>query len=341
MFPQNDLDAIRESFTAVLEHYGINPSRDFRIPWRDDSKPSGHYSPESNLITDFGRNERYDVFAFVGRMDGLGGFKEQVERAAEIVGLQLGEEPAYNPNRIRATQARPKFEPPCDAGFGNMPLLPYAGMMADCLESEIAMTYLHGRGFCNVVVWESVLGFVPSSDAFRDSGIAFTLHEPNRPSGYIVIPFPADGSFCQVNYCMLRAIPGDRKPQHKEIRPSGVKSPLYREYLLSGGFDTVYVTEGLLDCIALEQLLGRPCVGLGGANFTKRMASVLHATRPELRPKKIILALDADEPGRKASEQITADLKQLGIAHGACNMPPGCKDPCDVLEQVQNGNHPR
>ena len=60
---EHDKAAMKVAMPVVLRYYGINPGRDFRIPWRDDdSKPSGHYSKESNLVTDFGRNQRCGSF---------------------------------------------------------------------------------------------------------------------------------------------------------------------------------------------------------------------------------------------------------------------------------------
>ena len=167
-----------------------------------------------------------------------------------------------------------------------------------------------------------------------DGTMLFNMPEPNTPKGYIVIPFPTDGTFCTVHYAMLRAIPGDKPPENKELRPKRYKSPLFREYLLSEGLPALYVTEGLLDAFSLEKMIGRPVMALGGTSMCRRVGRVLYYTVPELRPQKIVLALDADEPGRNAAAKIAADLDRIGIPHADMPMPDGCKDPNDMLMKL-------
>lgn len=330
-------DATKEAINArmpeVLRAYGIDPTRDFCAPWRDDRKPSCHFSPESGLVTDFGADERFDVFALVGRMEGLDRFPDQARRAAQLLGVEIDETDAHFPTRSNPKAERPRFEQPKKAGFRETPLLMFACLMGRCLATENASGYLHSRGFCSIDIFENVLGFAPRTDTIvdDDGSKLFTLYEPNTPRGYIVIPFFTDETCTTAHYAMLRPIPGEKPPVNKEVRPKGYVSPLYREYLASQGLSVLYVVEGLLDCIAFEKLTGRPTMALGGS-ATKRLGQLLAFTPPELRPRKIVLALDADDRGRKASAAIAADLDALKIPHATFPYPPGCKDACDLLK---------
>lgn len=47
-----------------------------------------------------------------------------------------------------------------------------------------------------------------------------------------------------------------------------------------------------------------------------------------------MLALDADDAGRKYGAKIAADLDLIGIPHSTFTMPEGCKDPNDILMQI-------
>ena len=125
----------------------------------------------------------------------------------------------------------------------------------------------------------------------------------------------------------------DEPPEHKEVRPTGVKSPLFREYMLSEGLPVVYLVEGLLDAIALEHVSKRPVavMALGGTGLKKRVGQVLYYTPAELRPRKVVVAMDNDKAGKDAEKTIVADLKSIGIAHKVLPWPDGCKDACDVL----------
>ena len=194
-----------------------------------------------------------------------------------------------------------------------------------------ALEYLHGRGFDDPKLYRNRFGFVEHQQQVSQ---AFTCYEPNAPHGFIVMPFPADEHFSEVQYAMLRPVPGEVPPIRKEMRPTGLKSPLYREWLLSHKCKVLYVTEGLLDCLALELLIHKPCIGLGGTGGANRMAALLYYIKPELRPQKIVLALDANEAGRKAAEKLADDLDCIGIPHSNLQMPKGCNDPNDVLMQT-------
>ena len=216
-----------------------------------------------------------------------------------------------------------------------MPIEPFEFMRGKLFDNETALGYLLSRGFDKPKICHNRLGWVPNLKVLlKDDGSPmFTKYEPHAPHGFIVIPF-MDREATTVSYAMLRTVPGKQPPMSKEIRPSGYRSPLYREWLLSVNCKVLFVCEGLLDTLALEMLIGRPCLGLGGANFTKRLCSVLYATPEKLRPQKVVLALDADAEGQKAAAKIAVDLDYLGIPHANFDMPVGCKDPCDVLQQL-------
>lgn len=335
---QDDIDALKEMMPCVLEHYGVtNLRRNFSSPWREDHNPSASFYPDTNLVHDFGTSETVDVFGLVGKMEEIDRFPDQVRTVANIVGYELDATVVAQHTSMPMIQ-RPKLEVPPVAGFGEVPVLSYACFSADLMRNDAALAYLHGRGFTDEKIYRNVLGFVRDPKEVSDS---FTLYEPNPTLGYIVIPFPSDDTFCTVNYAMLRAVPADVPPAHKEIRPTGVKSPLYREWLLTRRCKVLCVTEGLLDCLALETLIHTPCIGLGGTGGARRLASLLYYTRPELRPAKVILALDADEAGRKTADRLLADIKGMDMSCAVMEMAPGCKDPNDMLVKHGGDQHER
>lgn len=336
LIPQEDLDALRELTEDVLRYYGINPSRSFCVPWRDDKRASGYYSDESHLITDYGKNERCNVFQFVGKMEDINQFPEQVRRVAEIVGyhgLRNDVPRAGSGSNMKAK--KPRFQPPIVAGFGDQPIEVFKFFREKLFENEKALSYLIARGFDRRKTWCNCLGWCPTRKAILndDGSMMFTKYEPNAPHGFIVIPF-MNREGTSANYAMLRTIPGKVPPVSKEIRPTGYKSPLFREWLLSARCTVLYVTEGLLDALALEMLIEKPCLALGGADFTGRIGSILYYTPAEHRPKKIVLALDDDDAGHAASKKLASDLDYIGIPHSAFQMPEGCKDPNDILMKI-------
>lgn len=337
MIPQSDLDLIRERFPEILQYYGIDPRRNFAIR-ADDKDPSCSYWPEHNIVKDFG-GEVYSVFEFVGVKEGLTNFTDQAARAAEIIGLQIGNESAPARASYRPKVSRPRFEPPAQAGFEPWPIADFQFARGELFKNEGALSYLLSRGFDRPKIWRNHLGWVPNRKVIEndDGTPMFTKYEPNAERGFIVVPF-MNREATAANYCMLRVVPGRKPPKDKEIRPTGYTSMLFREWLLSVNCTVLYIAEGLLDTLALEMLIDKPCLGLGGTDFWRRVGQVLNATPEKQRPKKIVLALDSDAPGRKASAKIAADLDYLGIPHANFDMPEGCKDPCDVLKLVGDAN---
>lgn len=326
MISETSLEAMRCRMPDILGHYGIyGLTRNFSSPWREDSSPSCAYYADSNLVHDFGEGSTVDVFGLVGRTEGISDFPGQAREVARILGCSMDESalPAPKPKR-------PRFDPPIEAGLGYDAMETAQAAFFDLYEPEgaPAREYLHSRGFDDADAVRYGLGFARTP---RAMGKAFTAYEPNAPLGYLSLPFPSDASFSRVHYMMLRAVPGARPPERKEIRPTGCRSPLFHEHMLSASLPVLYIAEGILDAMAMEKMLSRPCVGLGGASMARRAGRVLAAARAEQRPGKVILAPDADEAGRKAAEAIEADLVALGIPCSVLDMPEGCKDPADVL----------
>lgn len=334
MISESDIKALRERMPEYLEIvHGVTDTRKkFPVPWRlKDEHPSCKYIAKTHTVIDAANGVAKDVFQLAAHDFGIERFPEQVEKVAEI--LKFGELSEDSTPIRKKTEKRSRFEAPADAGFEETPLLFFVDMMVTLQKSEHALDYLFGRGFSGEKIYQNVLGYVPRKECIinDDGSQVFTIYEPNTPRGYITIPFPSDETFCTANYLMLRAIPGDKPPEHKELRPTGYKSPLYREWLLSAGCSVLYIVEGLLDCLALEMLIKKPCLALGGTPMSKRVGQVLNATPEHLRPRKIVLALDADEYGREADEKIAKDLEALRIPYSRLGMPEGCKDPCDAL----------
>ena len=336
MISPSDIQALKERMPEYLEIvHGVTDTRKkFPVPWRaNDAHPSCKYAPKTFTVIDTAKGDAKDVFQLAAHDFGIDRFPDQVRKVAEVLKYgELGEDTSP----IRKKPPRPRFDAPKDAGFGNDALLMYAELMGDLFNNDDGLAYLHGRGFSDEKLFQNSLGYIPNKNCIVDDDgkPLFTMPEPNTPKGYIVIPFPTDETFCRVEYAMIRAIPGDKPPVNKEIRPTGYSSPLYREWLLGASCSVLYIVEGLLDCLALEMLIHRPCLALGGTSLWRRLGQVLNATPEDKRPRKIVLALDADEHGIEADRKIASDLEYLNIPYSRLPWPEGCKDACDVLLMV-------
>ena len=335
---QDTKDALKSRMPDLLSYYGVtNTSRNFRAFWRDDADPSATYYPDTNLVYDHGTGETYDVFALVGRVDGIESFRDQVERVASILGEHVDESVCSWRRKRKAS--RPLYDPPGRKGFDD-------DVREACMEAcrvlladeksvavQRAREWLSSRGLADRDTWLAYgLGFVP---AFRHMNIhpSFKVKEDDA-AGFVSIPhFDARG---EIHYCVLRTVMSNRAahgPNRKEWAPKGVGKPLYNEHYLKAGMDTVAVTEGPIDAISLSVMTGVHVVGLNGTSNANRFCQVLYYAKPEQRPKCVVLNLDAnDKAGADASDKIATFLDEIGVDHSELEMPPGIKDANEWLQ---------
>lgn len=331
MISDVDKEALRSSMPELLAiRCGIGDvRRSFRCPSpnHDDRDPSAHYYANDCTVHCFGCGKTWDVFSLIGELDGIDGFADQAKAVAETVGYHLDEDKGLVPGKPvfskKRRKPRPLFDSPrkaggencaeaCGTAFGQ---LYYA-------ENDIGRRYLRYRGLDDGDAATFGLGFTKDP---REIMPEFKVYEP-KAFGFITIPF-WNADFSTANYCMVRTVckPGDAR--NKEWRPAGIASPLWCEWLLSASADLVYVTEGLIDAMALAKITHGDTMALGGVANARRFSQVLYATPPKLRPKKVMVAMDEDDEGRKTRDKICHDLDLLRIPHAV--MPPypgGAKD---------------
>ena len=321
----------------LSERLGITDlSRSFRCPSpsHDDRTPSAHYYEGDHSVHCFGCGKTWDVFSLVGELDGISGFAEQVRAVADEVGYHLDEEAASRHAQPRVRTPRPKkalFDEPRIAGG------------PECIEAvqkayenlfepgnEVARRYLRWRGLDDADSIIYGLGFTRDPKEILPQ---FSVYEPEA-LGFIVIPFFTGPSRKSANYCMVRTI-SRGQVKNKEWRPRGIASPLWNEWMLSAGLDVVYVTEGLIDAMALTKLLNKDVMALGGIANAKRFSQVLYRTPRRLRPSKVIVCMDEDTEGRKTRDKMCHDLGLLQIRHAV--LPPYPGGAKDADEWLMNG----
>lgn len=329
MVSERDKEELRALMPELLStRLGIGDlRRSFRCPSpdHDDRDPSAHYYEDDHTVHCFGCGKTWDAFSLIGELDGIVGFAEQAQAVADIVGYRLDEDQQKPRKHVRRAKAKPRppFDEPREAGGADCgEACAYAFGELYRADNDIARRYLRWRGLDDGDAATFGIGFTTDP---RQIMPEFRVFEPEA-FGFITIPFWSK-DFSTADYCMVRTVckPGDAR--NKEWRPAGIASPLWREWLLSDRADVVYVTEGLIDAMALAKMTGGSTIALGGVANARRLAQVLYKTPAELRPKKMIVAMDEDEEGRKTRDRICDDLDTLRVPHAA--MPPypgGAKD---------------
>lgn len=169
-------------------------------------------------------------------------------------------------------------------------------------------TYLQGRGF--------------TLDTMRRFKLGYNPDEYNKPLRKIlpsiVIPYPG------TDYYITRPI-SDKAYDKPKTSEAG-KEPLFNlAALYTGG--PVFIVESQLCAISIEQE-GGAAVALGNSGKDR----LIRQLQDKPTSAALILALDNDEPGRKAQSELAAALELLGIPHIQANISGEYKDPNGALQ---------
>ena len=110
--------------------------------------------------------------------------------------------------------------------------------------------------------------------------------------------------------------------------PSNVKSIIFNLKALQAKNKPVFVVESTFCALSVIQCGGN-CIGLNGLNNVNQLIEVIQ--QHQLTDLKLIVALDNDDAGRKASYDLMVKLKELNIQAIIYNLSEEMKDPNELL----------
>lgn len=150
----------------------------------------------------------------------------------------------------------------------------------------------------------------------RKTEQAFNLgYDPN--AGCVVIP-------CSPHYYVKRAVDGKK---FYNIPDTTVE--LFNAHrLISSNDKPVFVVESAICAISLEQS-GGVAMALNGLSNISKLVDFIQ--EKQVTDVKLIISLDNDDPGKKASFSLKEKLEQLGVAVIVDNVSDECKDPNELL----------
>lgn len=284
-----------------------------------EGTPSFFVSAEG-LFHCFGCGEAGDVFKFVMKADGVA-FPQALELLAQRAGLDLAADAPPAP--------RPEPEPV------SLPLVPdevvehYHRTFA---ERKDAQVYLVKRGFDLDLARVHRIGYadgsllklVPKSGALREQLVTLgiiTASGRELLGGCIVIPIrTAD----QQQWANLYGR-GLRTDRHCYL-PGPFRGVFNGQVARTS--EEVILTESILDALSFHQAGIATAIPIYGTNgFTPDHLDVLKRERVQ----RVVLALDNDEPGQRATEVLRATLTAAGIAVRSVSFPDGIKDANELL----------
>ncbi len=345
---------------AIVAERGIELKKKGRqlvapCPFHEEKTASFNVSSAKGLFHCFGCGASGDVIGFVTKHDkvSFGGALEALARRAGLDLAKLMEErPRIRqrtplealtpPPNGRATQTAPPSAAAEGAPQEGAPPQPSAAALLPKViehyhrtfcERKDAQEYLKKRGLTDADLWRahrigyadgSLLKTVPKTGEVREALLALgiiTSEGRELLGGCIVVPIP-DPLTGQWTNLYGRGM--------KTARHCYLPGPLrgvvnFQAARLS---DEVVLTESVFDALSFHQVGVGVAIPIYGTNgFTPDHLDLLKREQV----KRVTLALDSDEAGRRATEALSGKLEAAGISVRVASFPAGTKDANELL----------
>lgn len=204
----------------------------------------------------------------------------------------------------------------------------YTDYLRKCIdnlaESEAAQDYLTSRGISLETAAACCIGFDPAwvsptvIQRQRAKGSAWT--PPATPR--IIIPSTTAHYVARD----IRSSLDDQQRKHSKMNEG--EPAIMGQRALYSGADNVFVVEGAFDALSIIET-GQPAIAL---NSTSNVDKLLKALEQQPTEATLILCLDNDDAGKKATARLKEGLNRLNISYVTADINGGHKDPNEALQ---------
>ena len=210
-------------------------------------------------------------------------------------------EPRKEAQRVNIPPAQEKpAEGLTEATEGKPDFTDYYKSCKEHITDPAAQAYLTFRGLSNETAAAYWIGYDPAT-------------------GFMVIPAAR-------SFYIARNTDSAAKMRYKN--PTGVSIELFNlKALYNDAARPVFVTEGAIDALSIIEA-GGEALSLNSTSNTRKLLEQLKSKRSR---STLILCLDTDDAGRKASSELAEGLRELNIAYVAADICGQHKDPNEAL----------
>lgn len=338
MIRESTLDQLRPHLRDYLMQYmGRNPDKPFSCvnPSHPDKHPSGYYGAKENIVGCHSCHCQYNLFSLIGLNEGISDFQGQVERAAQLYGVQIEYEKGKGGRR--STPQEDFSEPPegqnhikTERKQATAPTADYTAFFAEAHAHLRETDYPQRRGLSAAVCNRFNLGYVaewrhPKVEAERQKGRYQNV--PSSPR--LIIPTSAHSY-------LARDTRPDADPQYKKQKAGEVA--IFNIEALRSAARPVFLTEGEIDALSIIEA-GGEAVALGSTSYTdiffRSLDSMLRAGAQITQP--IIICLDNDAAGADAAGKLEEGLRERGLPSYRRDISGGHKDANEALVSDRAG----
>lgn len=247
-------------------------------------------------------------------------FNEALNCAANALNISIdGDKPEYRQVKRQITPQEGFSErgsvniPHTESGLKTPEIgnTEYYKKCAERLTAPAAVSYLSARGITIENARAAHLGFDPAADPANS----------NHPCPRIIVPVT------KAHY-IGRSIDPNTPKAFAKLNNKGAKPGIFNLAAIWGdSTETVFVTEGAFDAISIREA-GADAIAL---NSTSNAAELIKQLEAEPTRSTLILCLDNDDAGRKATQTLREGLRALNISFIETDICNGAKDPNEAL----------
>lgn len=308
-------EAAREELKRYLAEYlgefhGIqNTGRNFRClnPAHEDRNPSMGFDKAHNRVHCFSCDFSADIVDLIA-MDRNLSTADAFSWGYEHYGIEVERKDSFSSYRGTSSYKAKQAEKPRGKGAD---LAAYFEECAAKMEGSSGMEYLQGRGLSAKTIQHFGIGFDPAFQAEAQTWQA------------VIIP-TGQGSYVARN---IGVKADDEEQKKNRVRKRGPSVPFNLAALSEDA--SVFITEGEIDALSVIEC-GAQAVGLGStANIDALLRYIDDHKIQPLHP--LLLCLDNDEDGEKATRKLAEELGRRGITFRPANIAGEHKDPNAAL----------
>ena len=311
-----DRDQAKDIVKGYLDDYlrskGINTRTPFKClnPEHEDRHPSMSYDRTRNRCKCFSCGAAYDIFDLIGMDYGLAEQKDIFNKAYELYNISI-DKPATDAVPAKMPAPKPKPEQKTED------FTDYFQKVKAAISEAPAQEYLKSRGISEAVAAKYWLGYDAAYKTFnvdKDGQNSFTTWRA------LIIP-TGKGSY------IARNIDKPEEPAKKNRYRKKGASLIFNSKTLYEASKPIFVVEGEIDALSIIEA-GGEAIGLGS---TTNYIKLVNLIRQEKAVQPLILCLDQDEDGRKAEEELAAELTALQASFYRYNISGAAKDANEAL----------
>lgn len=320
-------EELRSFLPDYLKMSGRSTSKAFSCisPDHEDLHPSMSYDKKSNRVHCFSCGKTYDLLDVIGIDYSLTGFKEQIEKAGELLGVEVIDVTTSDtsPNKSDSNKSKTNTSKSLESASNGLKMdnkkdddfTPKFKQWNNNLK-EIS-GYLASRGISVELANKYLLGYEKNYPIYDELN-----EETNQLSqtSWRVLTIPTSkGSYVVRNL-------DDKATKKNRYRKHG-KNSIFNYKAIDRATTPIFIVEGELDALSILEA-GYCGVALGSTSNYRKFLELIDIKKPA---QPLIIALDNDKDGQKTANTLLTELQKRGIESTISNPYGMSKDANEAL----------